>query len=80
MTTLESERAKPWSRGELLCWVFTALALLYAFAIHHGIGPVPMTMELAWYQPRGFLSEWSWLAWAFETTGRALLVFTLPAP
>ncbi|MBW1687921.1 MAG: hypothetical protein JRS35_23035, partial [Deltaproteobacteria bacterium] len=37
-----------------------------------------MTAELAWYQPRGFLIYWSWLTWVFETTRRALLVFTLP--
>jgi hypothetical protein len=79
MTTGEGERATPWSQGEILCWIFTVLVLLYAFAIHHGIGPAPMTLELAWYQPRGFLSGWSWLAWVFETTRRALLVFTLPA-
>ncbi len=78
MTTLEGELAKPRSRGELLGWILTVLALLYAFAIHHGIGPTPMTAELAWYQPRGFLSHWSWLAWAFETTRRAMLVFTTP--
>jgi len=79
MTTPEGERPTARSRGELLCWIFTVLALLYAFAIHHGIGPVPMGLELAWYQPRGFLTEWSWLGWVFETTGRAMLVLTLPA-
>jgi hypothetical protein len=38
-----------------------------------------MTAEPEWYQPRGFLRSWSWLAWVFETTRRAMLVFTLPA-
>ncbi len=78
MTTLGGDRARPWSRGELLCWSLAALALLYAYGIHQGIGPAPMTAELAWYQPRGFLIYWSWLTWVFETTRRAMFVFTLP--
>jgi hypothetical protein len=79
MNAPEGERAAARSRTELLCWIFALLALLYAFAIHHGIGPAPMTAELEWYQPRGFLIRWSWLAWAFETTRRAMLVLSLPA-
>ena len=79
MTNPEDGGAKPRSLGELLCWLFAALAVLYAYGIHQGIGPAPMTMELAWYQPRGCLIQWSWLTWVFETTRRAMLVFTLPA-
>ncbi len=53
-------------RWEILCWLFALLALLYAFALHHGIGPRPPTTSLAWYEPRGFLQSWQALAWAFE--------------
>ena len=64
--------------GPLRTWGFALLALLYAFAIHHGIGPAPLARELHWYQPRGYLLAWDGLAWAFEPGERALVVFTLP--
>ncbi len=66
-------------RWAAVCWLFAILALLYAFAVHHGIGPRPSAMNLAWFQPRGFLQSWDWLAWAFEPTRRVFVVFMLPA-
>jgi hypothetical protein len=36
-------------------------------------------VDLRWYEPRGFLLRWSWLAFAFESTPRLLVVLTLPA-
>jgi hypothetical protein len=65
-------------RWELLCWAFALLAVAYAAAVHHGIGPRPMSLHLDWYQPRGFLEEWDWLSWAFEPPRRLFVVLTLP--
>ncbi len=66
-------------RWEALCWLFAILALLYAFTVHHGLGPRPSALELAWFQPRGFFQSWDWLAWAFEPTRRVFVVFVAPA-
>lgn len=55
-----------------------AACVLYAVAIHHGIGPAPVGVELRWYEPRGFLVGWSWLALAFESTPRLVVALTLP--
>ena len=66
-------------RRAWLGWIFLAVLLLYTFAIHHGIGPGPKGVALSWYVPRGFLLGWSWLDFAFASTPRAILVFTLPA-
>jgi hypothetical protein len=69
----------PARRWEALSWVFALLALAYAAFIHHGIGPMPIVSSPAWYQPRGFLPLWEWLAWAFDPPRRIFPVFTLPA-
>jgi hypothetical protein len=61
-----------------LGWALAAASVLYAFAIHHGIGPGPVGVELRWYEPRGFLLRWSWLAWAFESAPRLIVALTLP--
>jgi hypothetical protein len=62
-----------------LGFALAAVSLLYALFIHHGIGPGPTGVELRWYEPRGFLLQWKWLAWAFGTTPRLIVVLTLPA-
>jgi hypothetical protein len=75
-----AEEAEPTRRGrDLLGWLFIAAAVLYAFAIHHGIGPAPAGIELAWYEPRGYIAGWGWLGWAFESPRRLILVLALPA-
>jgi hypothetical protein len=61
-----------------LGWALAAASVLYAFAIHHGIGPGPVGVELRWYEPRGFLLRSAWLAWAFESTPRLIVALTLP--
>ena len=77
MTTPEdgAERS-PGGRGERLCWLFAALAVLYAYGIHHGHRAGPDAGEPLDLVPAARLPdrEWSWLAWAFETTRRAMLV------
>jgi hypothetical protein len=66
-------------RPDALGWAFALLAVLYAYGIHQGIGPDPISAEPSWYHPRGFLLRWSWFSWALETSGRLMLVLTLPA-
>lgn len=56
-----------------------AACVLYAAAIHHGIGPSPAVEALRWYEPRGFLPSWGWLSFAFATTPRLVVALTLPA-
>jgi hypothetical protein len=63
----------------LLGWVLVAAGVAYAFAVHHGIGPLPLSADPAWYEPRGYFFHWSWLSAALETTGRLVLVLSLPA-
>jgi hypothetical protein len=65
--------------SEVVGWALAAAGVLYVVLIHHGIGPGPVGVELRWYEPRGFLSGWSWLAWAFGSTPRLILVLSLPA-
>jgi hypothetical protein len=65
--------------GGLVGWAFTLLAVGYAYGIHQGMGPMPFSADLTWYQPRGDMHQWAWLGWAFETPRRLLLVLALPA-
>lgn len=65
--------------SEAVGWALAAASVLYAFLIHHGIGPGPVGVELRWYEPRGFLLQWSWLGWAMGSTLRLLVVLSLPA-
>ena len=60
-------------------WALAVASVLYAFLIHHGIGPGPVGVELRWYEPRGFLLQWSWLGWAMGSTPRLIGVLSLPA-
>jgi len=59
------------------------LALLaWAFAIHHGIGPPPTKGVVAWWQPRGFLTNWlqaTSLGLWIDSPRAGLLAFSLPA-
>jgi hypothetical protein len=54
----------------------------WAFAIHHGIGPTPTKGATAWWQPRGFLTNWlqatSLGAW-IDSPQAGLVAFSLPA-
>ncbi|HJO22621.1 MAG: hypothetical protein QF890_10675 [Myxococcota bacterium] len=65
--------------SELAGWLFTALAILYAYAAHQGIGPLPLSGELAWYDPRGFLRGSAAFAWALRVPARAIVLLVLPA-
>ena len=47
--------------------------------VHQGIGPAPYGLDLAWYEPRGFMRGWEGLAWAFESTPRLLVVLAVPS-
>jgi len=62
-----------------LSWALAAASLAYVVFVHHGIGPGPTGALLRWYEPRGFLLQWAWLGWAFESTPRLVVVLTLPA-
>jgi hypothetical protein len=78
VTPSEAPPAAPGGERTALGLALAAACLLYAVAIHHGIGPSPTGVALRWYEPRGFLVHWSWLAWAFETTPRLMVALTLP--
>lgn len=69
----------PGPRRELLCWAFALLAVAYAFFVYQGMGPMPSVLSPRWYQPRGFLRLWDWLAFAFEPPRRVIPVFAFPA-
>ena len=75
----QTEVAKPEPRPDLLGWLLLAATLFYTFAIFHGIGPRSPSADPAWYEPRGFLSGWSWLGFMLETPRRVVLGFTIPA-
>lgn len=79
MTGSEPPVASMGRGSEAVGWALAAACVLYAFLIHHGIGPGPVGVELRWYEPRGFLLRWSWLAWAMGSTPRLIAAFTLPA-
>src|SRR5262249_50758123 len=53
----------PEREGVALGWALAAACVLYALAIHHGIGPGPKGVALHWYEPRGYLLRWGWLGW-----------------
>ncbi|HME73914.1 MAG TPA: hypothetical protein VKM54_29245 [Myxococcota bacterium] len=61
---------------------FLVLALLaWALAIHHGIGPAPVTGATAWWQPRGFLTNWlagTSLGLWIDSPRAGLVAFSLP--
>jgi len=63
----------------LLSWFFALLAVAYAFAIHHGLGPMSAAQNPEWYQPTGYLRGIDSIYWIFEKPGRAFLVCGLPA-
>jgi hypothetical protein len=70
-----------WRQGlgfELLGWGLCCVSVGWAYTVHQGIGPAPYGLELAWYEPRGFMHGWSPLAWAFERLPRLLIVLALP--
>jgi hypothetical protein len=69
---------RSWRPGAL-DWIFAVLSILYAFAVHHGIGPAPVRDEPRWFEPRGFLLHWDALTWIFASSGRAIAVLALPA-
>lgn len=79
MTGSPSPAAAPAGGSEAIGWCLAAACVLYALAIHHGIGPGPVGVELRWYEPRGFLLRWRWLAWAMGSTPLLVATFTLPA-
>lgn len=67
------------SGPELAGWLFAALSILYAYAVHQGIGPPPLRGELAWYDPRGFLHGLDAFAWVVAEPARVIVVLLLPA-
>ncbi|MCH7707113.1 MAG: hypothetical protein IH884_01400 [Myxococcales bacterium] len=73
----ESTRAE--RKLDWLCWVFGVLAVFWAYLVHQGIGPAPVTTDPAWYQPSGFMTRATWLSFAFESTGRLIAILTFPA-
>ena len=49
-------------RGEsVIGWALLALLLLYATAIHYGVGPAPLSGATRWFHPHGFLFDWELL-------------------
>jgi len=62
--------------------ILTLAALGWAFAVHHGVGPVPPGGPRAWYDSRGWLLDTlaatSLGAW-LDTPLRGLVAFTLPS-
>ncbi|MEE2677223.1 MAG: hypothetical protein VX546_01470 [Myxococcota bacterium] len=67
------------SGSQAVGWCFAALCVLYAYAIHQGIGPPPFQDELSWYDPRGSLHDLDLLPWVFAQPVRIILALTLPA-
>jgi hypothetical protein len=54
----------------------------WAFAIHQGIGPTPAKGATAWWQPRGFLTNWlqaTSLGLWIDSPRAGLVAFSLPA-
>jgi hypothetical protein len=63
-------------------FVLLALLLAYAFAVYSGIGPSGRTGATAWWQPRGFLTDWlasTSLGVMLESPTSVLLAFVVPA-
>ena len=79
MTSPDPPAAGAARGSEAVGWALAAACALYAFGIHHGIGPGPVGVELRWYEPRGFLLRWGWLAWAMGSTPLLVATLTLPA-
>jgi len=79
VSTLPSREA----RSRLPLGALLVLALVgWAFAIHHGIGPTPTTGARAWWQPRGFLTNWlqaTSLGLWIDSPRSGLVAFSLPA-
>jgi hypothetical protein len=66
-------------RLELLGWLLTGLAVLYAYFVHQGMGPEPLGPRRTWYEPHGFLHDVNGLAWAFASPARSIVLLALPA-
>ena len=64
---------------ELLGWGLCLASLGWAYTVHQGLGPAPYALAPSWYEPRGFMHGWGFLAWAFEHTLRLLVVLALPS-
>lgn len=74
-----SRTGSPISGLELAGWFFAALSILYAYAVHEGIGPPPLRGELAWYDPRGFLHGLDAFEWVFAKPARVIFALVLPS-
>ncbi|HTF34761.1 MAG TPA: hypothetical protein VK714_13815 [Myxococcota bacterium] len=76
-------RRRSWAAQRLPIGGLLVLALLaWAFAIHHGIGPTPSSGARAWWQPRGFLTNWlqaTSLGLWIDSPRAGLVAFSLPA-
>lgn len=60
-------------------WVLLVLAVAWAGAIHHGVGPEPPGGAGQWWQPQGFLFTWGTLDGLLGQPDRATFVLMLPA-
>jgi MFS family permease len=60
-------------------WVFTGALVLYAVAMHHGMGPPTGGIAQHWYEPTTFLYRVDLISFAFDSSMRALGCLTLPA-
>jgi len=81
VTALASHRSRSGQRLAIVGGLVLAL-LAWALAIHHGIGPTPVKGATAWWQPRGFLTNWlqaTSLGLWIDSPRAGLLVFSLPA-
>ena len=81
MSALASGRSRSGQRLAIVGALVLAL-LAWALAIHHGIGPTPVKGATAWWQPRGFLTNWlqaTSLGLWIDSPRAGLLAFSLPA-
>lgn len=72
----------PSRRSLPIGWLLLALLLAYAFTVYSGIGPSGRTGATAWWQPRGFLTDWlasTSLGEVLESPRAVLVAFVLPA-
>jgi len=80
---VSAQAARPSRAARLPLGGLLLLALLaWAFAIHHGIGPTPTKGAFAWWQPRGFLTNWlqaTSLGLWIDSPRKGIVAFSLPA-
>lgn len=66
------------SHSRTIAFVLALLCLAWSVAIYRGLGPVSNRLHHAWWEPSGFMREWSWITPFFSAPLGGIVLVTAP--